>query len=662
MTSSQNAADNLMNDKPSSERGTGVAPRQPERTSIPKYSEYILLGLCVFLFFFRLGSAPLFDLDEGLYVSAARTMVATGDWVTPTLNSRPMLRPHDASVPFYEKPILIYWSAAASMKLFGATEFAARLPAALASLITTICIYYAGRRWFGRRAGLLAAAVYATAPMTLADARQMTTDSLLVLTLTVGLMSFWESGAAGAAGADQRNQSETNRIRFPLLFWLMCGLAILVKGAVGLLLPVLVICVNVLFERLRFRFRWAGRAPGEFAFGMRWNRFSRIRQVIKRLRPLPGLLLLLCIAAPWHFAVAKTGKIDAEGRTFYREYIVRQHIGRFRGMDTVHNMPVFTYFGYFLLGFFPWACFAPTAFRSPNYEGSHVPENTEADPESKDADPFPWPSVAYVSKPEDAMHRFLLIWFWTIFVFFSIGAAKLPTYIVPAYPAAALLVGRWFDLSLLDNTRFRAMWRAVRGVQVVVFLLVVAAILAPSLISKRNPVPWSVIQAVQHLVAILAVGCTTAWLALRNGDVDRWRRTGIFALILTMAAVVGVAATEGYSAAGDALMSPYQKAARQARGDAASGVPIVFYNITPRRPSMLYYASTYSPIERKEAPLLPYLNTALPVYRREVDVVVTAASMTKVLAPEVKTAGIAMQELGRYGEGANECLLVRVVR
>ena len=655
----------------------------------PKYAEIALLALCLLLFFFRLGSVPLFDLDEGVYVSCARNMAISGDWVTPTLNSRPMPRPNETSVPFFEKPIFVYWCGAASMKLLGVTEFAARLPAALASLFTTLCIYYAGRRWFGRRAGLLAAAVYATAPMTLADARQLTTDSLLVLALTIALMSFWESGASGGEAPPSPQRS---RLRFPLLFWVMCALAVLIKGAVGLLLPALVIVVNVLFERLRFRFRWAGRAPGEFAFGARWNRFSGIRTVVRKLKPLSGIVALLLITVPWHVVMLHGVRRDSDGRSFYQEYIIRQHIGRFRGGDVVHNAPLPTYFVYFLFGFFPWACFAPTAFRSPNYEGSPVNDppgdaprkaanGAEPAPLEQESDPFPWPSIAYVSKPEDAVHRFLLIWFWTIFVFFTIGAAKLPTYIVPAYPAAAILIGRWFDIALKDETRFPAMWRAIRGVVATAVLVLVVAYALPheiailrSLVAalpflksairipQQLPVPDNVIAAIQHLSLALFVGSTAAWLALRNGEVAKWRRVGVVVLIGTMTLVLGIGVTEGYTAARVSILSPYQDAAADARVDAANGIPIVFYNIIPRRPSMLFYARSYSPIERKETPLLPYLNAKLSSEFKNVDVVLSSASLDNYLVPEAAAAKWQVTTLTQHGENPNKWLLVRLSR
>lgn len=632
--------------------------------------EWCLLGLCLFLFFFRLGSVPIFDIDEGLYVTCARNMVTTGDWTTPMLNARPPLHPIQTLSPFFEKPILTYWCAAASMKLFGISEWAARLPVALASLITTFCIYLFGRRWFGRRAGLLAGAIYATAPMTLVNARQMTTDALLVLLLTVALMAFWESGVSGQTGETTK---ERRRLRYPLLFWAVCGLAVLAKGAVGLLFPLLVIVVTEVFERLRFRFRWAGRVPGELSFGIRWNRFRNLRQVWSGLKPIVGIPLLLLVAVPWHILVAQAGRLEPAPetvhgvvhpieRTFYQEYILIQHIGRFRGLDTVHNMPFFIYIAYFLLCFFPWSCFAPTAFRSPSYEGSQAKEE-EAGPGSNsshgeeiypanstgraggrdmEADPFPWPSIIYVSKPEDATHRFLLIWFWTIFVFFSLGAAKLPTYIAPCYPAAALLVGRWFDYTLKDSTRLPATWRALRGVLAVATVLlagVMAVSLLPSRLFGLPPLRTltsdSVIRTAQHLALTLFIGCALARILYRNGQEEKWRRYGILALLGTMVSVIGVTVSEGFSVLGKDVLSPYKQVAEAAAPDAARGIPVVLYHFTNRRPSMLYYAASYSPFEHKEAPLVPYLDSIVNAKQEDVDVIVEQSKKSNPVTPEL---------------------------
>ena len=71
-----------------------------------------------------LGLTPLFDVDEGAFGEATREMLASGDWLSTTLNGAPR----------FDKPILIYWLQAASAAVFGLGEFALRLPSALAAL------------------------------------------------------------------------------------------------------------------------------------------------------------------------------------------------------------------------------------------------------------------------------------------------------------------------------------------------------------------------------------------------------------------------------------------------------------------------------------------------------------------------------------------------
>src|SRR5436190_22573307 len=96
----------------------------------PAAAYLLVTFLGLFVFFFRLGGCGIFDLDEGLYVESAREMRLTGDYVTPRVNGQ----------PFFEKPPLIYWLSAGSMRLLGKNEFAARLPSALTSLLTALLI------------------------------------------------------------------------------------------------------------------------------------------------------------------------------------------------------------------------------------------------------------------------------------------------------------------------------------------------------------------------------------------------------------------------------------------------------------------------------------------------------------------------------------------
>lgn len=539
-----------------------------------------LFVLCLLLFGLRLGSVPLFDLDEALYVTCARQMVLGGDWVTPLLNSRPPYDPSLPTVPFFEKPIFVYWAAAGSMRLFGISEWAARLPVLLAALALTGAIVWAGSRIFrSPRAGLLAGLVYATVPMTLLDARQMTTDGLLVLWFAVALGAFWR--------------------RKGWLFWAMCALCILTKGIVGLLLPLLIIGIHTALEKRRAR-----RSNLALSTSPRW----------KSLLSLSGLIMFLAIVVPWHYAIAQTDHRDANGRTWRQEYVVRQHVGRFKGMDQVHNLAAPAYIGFFLIGFFPWSCFALAAFRVPK----SAPElNEEIAPETEES--------------SNEAHRFLLVWFWTIFLFFSASAAKLPTYIVPAYPAAALLLGRWLDR--VEPARRRSLIRGAIGCVVTSGLLLGAISMAPRFIPKTSPLPEGVLFLVQMLMAILLVGSVVScWLFFR-----KQKTAGIGALAAMMTVMLGVGVTHGYNVAAQNVMRPFQQPAEDANTAANQGVPILFYNIIPRRPSMLFY-SAYSPIETRETPLVPFLRSKLSADTPEVQIITSAETLKTSLLTEFANA------------------------
>lgn len=606
------------------------APSQ--RRSLRRLPEWSVAILCLFLFFWRLGGAPLFDLDEGIYVAGARQMALSGDSVTPRLNSRPLSRPNERSAPFFEKPILVYWASAGSMRLFGISEAAARLPVALAALLTTGLVGFAGVRWFGRRAGLLAAVVYATAPMTLIDARQMTTDGLLVLWFTLALVAFYElhSHRPNHRPFLPYTLFPGRHSRIPLLcslvFWLACALAILTKGAVGLLIPFMVISAYLLFGRLAALVGWGDGQGLRFRVAGKAHRLADWGDGLKRLRPLLGLLVVVLLATPWHLAIWRTKDRDADGRTWTQEYIVRQHIGRFKGLDTVHNAPLPSYFVYFLFGFFPWACFAPAAFR----------RSLTAHPATPPIRPPAGRRLAMrleVSAPETllaagaspqeshtvATADFLRVWFWTIFLFFTIGAAKLPTYIVPCYPAAALLTGLWLDRAIREPRR--ALRGGALAATLTATLLVVGALVAPHVVPANRPIPAEMAAAILHTTLVLLIGCGAAWICLRrNGQEASGRKIAIGLLAASMVGLIAVGTSEGYSVAQKYVLGPYQRAAMAAQKDADAGTPVIFYHIIPRRPSMLYY-SGYSPLERKEEPLLPFLRQQLAAPTYAVDVV-----------------------------------------
>ena len=631
-------------------------------TRLPRFG---LLLLCLFAFFWRLGAAPLFDLDEALYVDCARQMILTGDWTTPRLNSRPPQNPNRLTVPFYEKPIFVYWSSAASQKIFGLNLLAARLPAALAALLTTGLIAVFGSRCFGERAGLLAGTIYAVSPLTLLDARQMTTDGLLVVWLTAALTAF-VSIINLPPTASKSTDTAISLIVHSVIFWISCAFAVLTKGIVGILLPALVIGVFLFTET------WANRESGN-APSLSRAYVINLWQTFRRLRPVLGLLLFFLIAAPWHLLAARTGERDAQNRTFYQEYVIRQHVNRFRGGkngDTVHAQPVFMYVVFFAIDFFPWAFFAPSAFRIFHHrefrgtqrrkEGREEREKTEQDnaPDIPTTEHLNTRIPEYPNtQNEVVLRRFLLAWIGTVFVFFSIGAAKLPTYIAPLLPPAALLVGTWLDGVLAGENRRGVEWGTL-GAAALSLLLFIASVVAPQVLPPNLPVPNDAIQLVRLVTGILFFGMLTAFV----GFAAQKAKIGFALLTLTLLAVVFVGATRGYDFARRDGFGPYQRLARQANAYAAQNIPIVYYDIVPRTPSTLYRAA-YSPREFSRAPLLPYLRTFLTPQSPAAVVLCSRKTFESELQTELNAApDFSLQTIAQDGTIAGGWLLLRITR
>ena len=309
-------------------------------------------------------------------------------------------------------------------------------------------------------------------------------------------------------------------------------------------------------------------------------------------------------------------------------------------MDKVHNAPFFTYIGYFLIGFFPWSCFTPSAFRS------KTPLSQSSEPSSG-----------------AAFKTYLLVWFWTIFIFFSISAAKLPTYIVPAYPAAALLVGGWIDAVMhaqsAKSSQKRKLIPGALATLGTTLALFVASLFLPMLNSRKPFMPDELIGFVVGVMLILFTGSLCAFFSFRLGR-KRAIATGVFVYGAMALALVFFVGTTGYALTNQFLFQPYQDMAAYAKRDSEHGIPVVFYHFRDRRPSMLFYAG-YSPYERKEAPLLPFLRDKLSS-TGEADVVVTRKDYLELLFPELSGAGFNSSVLNDSHTDRGAWLLVRVIR
>ena len=135
-----------------------------QRTAI--IAESLTLAIfCGFLFFYGLGSFGLVGADEPRYAQIAREMLARHDWVTPILNGTAWL----------EKPVLYYWGAMLSYKLFGVSDWAARVPSAVMATLLVFSVYLFLRR-FRPGSQLDGALIVAASAAVIGFARAASTD------------------------------------------------------------------------------------------------------------------------------------------------------------------------------------------------------------------------------------------------------------------------------------------------------------------------------------------------------------------------------------------------------------------------------------------------------------------------------------------------------
>lgn len=165
--------------------------RLSEVMDLGNFDYWMLTGLVVigaYVFLQSLGGHKLYAFDEPIYANAARHMVQMGDWLVPHLYLSPQQAQPQQYQPFLEKPPLVFWLQAISMKFFGISRFAVRLPVALLSIASGLVVYLIGAREYDRLSGVVAAVILFTTPMIYASGhggRAGTTDVSLMFFGTV---------------------------------------------------------------------------------------------------------------------------------------------------------------------------------------------------------------------------------------------------------------------------------------------------------------------------------------------------------------------------------------------------------------------------------------------------------------------------------------------
>jgi 4-amino-4-deoxy-L-arabinose transferase-like glycosyltransferase len=357
--------------------GTGPAP-----TNLAALCGGVAVAmLAAGIFFFHLGSYGLWEPDEARYAEIAREMIASSNFVVPHLNY----------VPYIEKPPLLYWLTAASMRLLGVDEFSARLPNAAAALIAVLATWFFTLRIFDHRRAILAGAVLACSGLYAVMAQVLTTDMLLTATMTVSLFALFLQWREGG--------------RWWLAGYLAMALAVLAKGPVAVAIPILAGAIFLGTEsRLRHRIgrTLATNGVGQLSSRGLQNRDGDGRSsVMRRLHITAGLILVAVAALPWFVA------ITMRQPDFPQFYLIGEHLRRFMEGGYSHREPIYYYLPVLTGGFLPWTLALPL---------------------------IPWQSF----EPNPA-RRFCLIVIATVFILFSLASSKLVPYILPAFPFLAVI-------------------------------------------------------------------------------------------------------------------------------------------------------------------------------------------------------------------------------
>jgi 4-amino-4-deoxy-L-arabinose transferase-like glycosyltransferase len=398
---------------------------------------YIYLAVVLFAAAIYLGcilSPPsLMDDVDAVQAQIARNMLTSGDWVTARIDG----------IIYLEKSPLIYWLIAASYKIFGAFDWAARIPIALSCVALAWLTAAFGVWAFGRRAGLYAGLCISTCIGLFLFTRILIPDVMLTAAITLALWAFLRV----------LDEQEARPRFWAFLLAASLGVGLLLKSAVALLFPAGAAFVYLLLTRQLFSVK-----------------------VWRRLRPWSGLCILLLIAVPWHLLATLRNppyfdftmrSVPGEYHGFLWFYFINEQVLRFLNLRyprDYNTVPRLYFWLFHLLWLFPWSVY--------------------------------FPAVARLSfKPLDRAGRTRLLalcWTGFLLVFFTFSTTQ-EYYSMPCYPALALLLGSAMAAGgdwVRRGTRVLAAVTACAAIAAVLILVAVRNVPSPGDISQalsRHP-------------------------------------------------------------------------------------------------------------------------------------------------------------------------------
>ncbi len=356
----------------------------------------IVLVCGIIIFILGLGTTGLVDETPPLFAAAARAMSESGDWLTPKVNG----------IFRFDKPPLIYWLMGFFYSLpkneiwdsFG--TLSARLPSALASLFLMLMIGDTLFCWPQKSdrqflTPIVASLGFALSPLIIIWSRTAVSDALLTGTLGISLLLFW-----------RRMASENNDKCISA--WLFLGFAILVKGPVAFVLALLTITSFLFCQK-----NW--------------------KKLLCKINPKKGFLITTLISIPWYVL-----ELLKEGKPFWDNFFGYHNFQRYTSVVNNHAEPFWFFLYIMILASLPFTPFL--------YYGIF-----------KTFKDF-FKSSKESCNVTETLYTYSLCWLTSVLIFFSLSATKLPSYWLPAIPAAALLTSNSFISLKNINKSYLYFW------------------------------------------------------------------------------------------------------------------------------------------------------------------------------------------------------------
>jgi len=468
-----------------------------------RYALLCLIALSLLLSLANLGGCALWPPDEPRFAEVAREMMQSGDYLVPRVNGQ----------PYTEKPPLLFWMTALFSLPFGdVTEWSARMPSALAGVVTVVLTYLLARKMFGPRVALWAGLVLLTTQRFWWQSRFGQIDMVLTACLTGALLSFWY-------------WHMERRTAYLMAFYLAIAAGALAKGPPAFIFPLLA------------------------AWAFYWRRKEERRALHWVLGVLAAVVLVGIWLVPARMAISVETSVNT-GEDISAN-LFRQTIGRFF-LGVSHVKAPWYYVLQLPVDLLPWSLF------------------------------LPW-TIPWVWKRRGASEemRFLLSWIVPAFVFFSICVGKRALYLLPLFPALAILISCSL-LDLMDGERAR--WRRRIGIfwASALFLLSVAPF---AVLFTDYADSWNAGLAVLSL-ALFVSAVLSMRSALRNGGRYAPHHIAAGFCVLAVGAAIMVFPAVNQHKSAKEFCAPLRHLAE-------AGVDYDLYSVGFSREEYIYYAKHF---------------------------------------------------------------------